>query len=254
MLSLEKCIVESLDGDNEALLPFMAYILQDSNEIGSDPELMLALVKSHSSSKHLRILDLGCGKGAVAIHLASELQCQVHGIDAMPDFIEAARRFAHIKGVTEKVHFEVADIRTRIFELRTYDLVVLGAIGPVLGDLQTTLSTVREKLADSGYVLLDDAYVPDHAKERYPRCLPASTFYEQISAAGYAIVAEEIFNNELDLADDNLLKDIKKRVEELKLIKPEMSLIFDAYMQQQAYETEMLKHLLVTGTWLLQKL
>jgi cyclopropane fatty-acyl-phospholipid synthase-like methyltransferase len=255
MLSLEKCIVESLDGGHEALFPYLEYILQDCMELGSDPEIMLALIQKHIHQTNLRILDLGCGKGAVAVHLASNLQCSVHGIDAMPGFIESARKYARSQSVKDKTHFEVADIRARIQSLETYDLVILGAIGHVFGDLHTTLSKLMPLLTHEGHILLDDAYVPDQSVGQYQRCHTESSFYGQIETAGFRIVAQDIFDhNKMDEADQSLLQNMKMRLDELKIKKPAKQALFDAFWHNQLYETEMLKHLLVTGTWLLQKM
>ena len=45
-------------------------------------------------SDKTRILDLACGKGAVAVEVAQKLNVRVKGIDLMPEFIEVARQKA----------------------------------------------------------------------------------------------------------------------------------------------------------------
>jgi 2-polyprenyl-3-methyl-5-hydroxy-6-metoxy-1,4-benzoquinol methylase len=76
MESLTENIVRSLDGSDVALRPFLPELLQDLWEIGSSAETMLALMKKHAL--HLlppprKILDLGCGKGAISIPIARAL-------------------------------------------------------------------------------------------------------------------------------------------------------------------------------------
>ena len=93
--SVEKSVVLALDGTDSNLFPYLPYILQDLWELGTSPEVVLNLVKKHTTNQsNLKILDLGCGKGAVSIKLAKELNCQCHGIDAVKEFIDEAKNKA----------------------------------------------------------------------------------------------------------------------------------------------------------------
>jgi len=63
-------LARSLSAGTTELLPYLPYILQDYWELGSDPEVMVQLVKKYVNlSNNTRILDLACGKGAVSIKL-----------------------------------------------------------------------------------------------------------------------------------------------------------------------------------------
>ncbi len=253
MEEIKKSIVDSLDGIELELLPYFPYILQDLWEFGADPATMLELVKKNLGGKKLKILDLGCGKGAVSIKLAVELNCLVKGIDAMPAFIEAAKNYALKFGVNDKCDFEVGDIRIKINDLKGFDIIILGAIGPVLGDLQTTLSRVSHSLTRPGYVLLDDGYIADDSKTGYSRALRKTEFYQQLDRAGYEIVQEDISNKEfIDENDDYIYNAIKRRIDELIAKHPDKKELFEGYLKIQQYENEMLSNEITTGTWLLK--
>jgi len=253
MNALEKSVVESLDGSDPDLFPFLPYILQDLWELGADPSVMLSLIKNNIKKDGLRVLDLGCGKGAVSINIAREIGCTVKGIDAMPDFIESAKSYAKQYKVQDKCDFETGDIRLKIKELKGFNVIILGAIGPVLGDLYTTLKTLSPSLNPSGYVLLDDGYIPDVSQTDYNRCLHEKEFYDQIARAGFVIVREIIFEREaIDESDKIIYEAIKKRIDELKSEFPGESGLFDEYIKSQEYENYILANELVTGTWLLQ--
>ena len=55
------------------------------------------------------------------------------------------------------------DIREKILELKEFDLIVLGSIGPVFGDIETTLKSLNSLLVKGGYVILDDGYIPENS-------------------------------------------------------------------------------------------
>lgn len=252
--TLEQCIVESLDGSNSEILPFLPYILQDMHEIGADPETMLELTQKHLGQQALQILDLGCGKGAISVYLASKLHCTITGIDALPEFIADARQYARQLQVSDRCTLWVGDIRQELDRFQNFNLAILGAIGPLLGPLFDTLQKLRSTLIPQGYVLLDDAWLDDDSPCTYQRCLRKSEFYHAIREAGYLIIEEVLFEREgFHEADKHAFEEMQQRVEELKLLHPEKAPLFETYLQNQAYEYEILTTQLVTGTWLLQK-
>ena len=254
MKNLNESVVESLDGFQTELLPYLPYLLQDLWEIGADPNTMISLIKQYISLDKLNILDLGCGKGAVSIKIAQEINCTILGIDALHEFIKSARDYAKKYNVDYKCKFELGDIRVRIKELAGFDIIILGAIGPVLGDLVTTLKTLAKSLNSEGYVLLDDGYIDDNAKTKYDRCLRRTEFYKQIKGAGYEIIHEEIFAKDMvENSDIYIYNSIKRRANELIDKLPDKREILEGYLKSQEFENKMLENEIITGTWLLKK-
>lgn len=138
--SLEESVAQAMDGEGPEIVPYLPYILQDAWELGTLPGTVIDLVRRHLTDwVRLRVLDLGCGKGAVSVRLARELGCRCLGIDALEEFISVAREKAAAFGVRRRCRFEVGDIRDRIHDLGRFDVIVLGAIGPVFGGHRATL-------------------------------------------------------------------------------------------------------------------
>lgn len=82
-------------GVSPEIVRFLPELLQNLWELGGDPDLIVHwLLDAGLAGTQARILDLGCGKGAVAIAVAQALGCRVDGVDAMPAFVEIARRQA----------------------------------------------------------------------------------------------------------------------------------------------------------------
>lgn len=73
-------------------------------------EMVLAALDSRGLGKRARILDVGCGDGALAGLMTIRLQAQIDGIDVVPVSIDLARsefskrkltgRFEHVEGYT----------------------------------------------------------------------------------------------------------------------------------------------------------
>lgn len=255
MKTLDESIIASLDGSHLALLEHIPYLLQDLWAIGADPDTMANLILQHIPMEKPRILDLGCGKGAVSVRIAQEVDCTITGIDGFPGFIQAAEGYAQQYHLQHCCTFEVGDIRLKIKDLQGFDIIILGAIGPVFGDLETTLHTLKKVLNTPGYVLLDDGYLEDDDPIEYQRCLRKTAFYHQIQAAGYSIWHEELFHRAyIEQSDDHIFDAIKQRAGELIVLHPEKRSMFEAYIEDQIFENSMLEKHIITGTWLLSNI
>jgi sterol 24-C-methyltransferase len=57
-----------------------------------------------------RVLDIGCGRGRVANHMASATGAHVTGINLDNNQLEAARKFALGTGLAQRTHFQQADL------------------------------------------------------------------------------------------------------------------------------------------------
>ncbi len=254
MKDLKKSIVESLDGADIAILPYIPYIFQDLFELGSDPVVMVSLIKKNIRGKNLKILDLGCGKGAVSISIAKELGCQVRGIDAMPQFVESAKRHAARMEVDKFCEFSVGDIRIELNNLKGFDVIILGAVGMIFENLKNFLIYSKRALKSTGYVILDDAYMEDDSRISYDRCLKKSSFFGQIASAGFCIV-QEVTTYKISMLNENsfMLTAIKVRINELIELFPLCKELFLDYLRSQEYETGILSSDLVCATWLLKR-
>ncbi len=135
MSDVEEKLAKSLTAESVELIPYLPYLLQDLWELGSSPKDMVHLIsKNIIISEKTKVLDLACGKGAVSIKLAKELGCQVKGIDIMQDFIENAKKKAREFKVETLCEFIVGDINQYVEVEKGYDIVILGAVGEVLGN------------------------------------------------------------------------------------------------------------------------
>lgn len=71
----------------------------------------------------------------ISVKIARAFECTVTGIDAIPEFILEARKLAHKYKVMDRCKFVIGAIWLVIKDPAGFaDIIIPGAIGPVLGD------------------------------------------------------------------------------------------------------------------------
>jgi SAM-dependent methyltransferase len=242
-MTLEESVARAMDGSDGRIVPFLPYIFQDAWELGAVPGMVIDLVRRHARDRAgLSVLDLGCGKGAVSVKLAAAFGCRCLGIDAIPEFVAFADAKAAEAGVAHLCRFEVADIRERIEGLGRFDIIVLGAIGPVFGDYRETLGVLAPHLAENGLVVVDDGYLPDDSPQTHPQVLKRADLLRQIAAAGMRVIEEvPVPGEELKRLNETLYRGLERRCAELAGTHPELKDVFEDYVRRQMEENAFLE-------------
>lgn len=255
MNTVEECVVRAMDGADIAIYPYLPYILQDIWEIGASPEIIIRLIRAHRRNlSRLYLLDLGCGKGAVAVRAAAELKCRCLGLDAVPAFIAEARARAAEFGVDSLCRFEVGDIREKIIPLSGFDVVILGSIGPVFGDYRATLTKLSPCLKPNGIFVVDDGYFEDDSPHTHPMFGRKKAIRRQIKEAGMALVDEFIFQTkDVKESDEDIFAKLRARCLELAARHPRKKKLFLDYIRRQMVENKVLETEAVCSTMVIRR-
>jgi ubiquinone/menaquinone biosynthesis C-methylase UbiE len=250
MKTIEESVVTAMDGSDNELFPYLPYILQDLWEIGADPDAIIRLISKHfADCADLKVLDLGCGKGAVSVKVSKSLGCKCHGIDAIPEFIDYAQQKALEFKVEHLCAFEIGDIREKVKNLSGYDIVILGAIGPVFGDYYTTLTTLSRCINKNGIFIIDDGYIENNCDFSHPLIQKQNTILQQIDSAGMQITEDEIFQQAfIKDSDDYIFDNLKKRCNELIDKYPDKKELFLNYIKKQEEENDVLENKVICST------
>ena len=267
--SLEESVVTAMDGTDQEIYPYLPYILQDVWEIGSNPDVMVRLARRHAPQhRELAALDLGCGKGAVSIALARMLPCRCHGIDAVEAFIDEARQKALAFGVADRCTFGTGDIREWVDRYpgapdtevpgtdagSGYDIIVLGAIGPVLGNYHETLTKLSDSLAPDGIILIDDGYIPDGSTFTHPLIQRKNEIDRQIVRAGMKLVEEEVIGaDDMQASNQAIHQPVVRRCRELMEKHPGKRHLFEGYIRKQEEEIDVLENRIVCLTMVVKR-
>lgn len=94
----------------------MAYFREPENSLERAQVDKKALIASKlrlvpGQSAGLRVLDIGCGWGGLALYLNRHFGCEVLGVSLAPDQIRFAQERAEEVGVSDKVKFQLIDYR-----------------------------------------------------------------------------------------------------------------------------------------------
>lgn len=254
MKSLEESVVIAMDTTDTAIFPHLAYILQDFWEIGTSPKEVITLLErqklNHAQSE---VLDLGCGKGAVSIELAKKFKYHCLGIDAIKEFISEANCAAKEYAVDTLCEFRVADIRKEITDLGKYDIIILGAIGQVFGNYYETLITMLPHLKDNGIIIIDDGYTENNDEASCFSVLKKEELLHQVDKAGMVICDEIVADQEVFDNNEEDLRSLVQRCEELKVKYPEKVSLFQSYIENQQKEYTTLEQDIVCSIMLIKR-
>lgn len=131
-----------------------AYFTDPANSL----EQAQADKKAHIAAKLLiepgmRVLDIGCGWGGLALYLHRQTGAEVLGVTLSTEQLAVARARAEAAGVADKVRFELRDYRdvTTRFD-RIVSVGMFEHVGPP--HYRQFFSVCRDLLADDGAMLL----------------------------------------------------------------------------------------------------
>ncbi|MCD4687385.1 MAG: class I SAM-dependent methyltransferase [Anaerolineae bacterium] len=107
--------------------------------------------------REARVLDAGCGKGELLIHIAERYRVMGVGFDLAVRLINAGRRRA-MQVTPELVDLRVGDVRK--YEVTPESLALAICVGSthIYGDFCATLHALRALVQPGGYVLAGDSF------------------------------------------------------------------------------------------------
>jgi ubiquinone/menaquinone biosynthesis C-methylase UbiE len=238
------------------LLPLLPELLADLGGLGSRPHEIADALQAAGAPAGGTVLDLGCGKGAVAVTLAERFGARVVGVDAFPPFLEAARALAAERGVARLCAFREGDILEVLRGEASHDVALLVSVGPLLGDHRRTLEGLRRQVRPGGLVLIADGFLAEgvDALPGYEGCASRDETLRQLAAFGDVLVREIVTPPvETRAENDRYTALIRGRAERLRRLHPDLAGLMDAYVARQEHEVEQIERGFVCATWVLRR-
>jgi SAM-dependent methyltransferase len=114
------------------------------------------------------VLDVACGRGTSAVHLAEQFGCHVVGLDYSAENLDAARSRARERGVARLVTFRQGDAEALPFDEGTFDALISECSFCTFPDKATASAEMARVLRPGGRLGLTDVIVgralPDDAQ------------------------------------------------------------------------------------------
>jgi cyclopropane fatty-acyl-phospholipid synthase-like methyltransferase len=240
------------------LLPFFPELLADLWELGSSLEVIVDAIRPLELPEgQTRLLDLGCGKGAVSITLAKEFGFQALGVDLFEPFVQEARARAEEMHVGALCQFVHGDMRDAVRSYRSFDVAVYAAVGGVLGTWDECVAKIRRCVRPEGLMVIDDCYLAGDDKVDRPGCehyVGHEETLQQLTAHGDTLLREVTLSQEyMKSVNSGYVESVRKRAEKLSKKHPEAADMLRGYVENQERESEIIETRLVVAVWLLQR-
>jgi len=251
-----KSVADSLEVKRK-LLRHMPYLLQDLWALGSSVDQILKVISGlNLPAINTRVLDLGCGKGAVSIKIAEKFGCNVLGVDAMKEFLYTAREKSVEFNVANKCRFIERDISEFIKEKKNYDLVILASLGGVFGSNLNTIEALRSQVKSGGYIIIDDGYAKRKTKlyrKGYSHYQSFDDTVLDLTKFGDTVISTVSTSEESVEINKFYSENLQKRITELEILFPEIKNDLHTYYSQQIEECNYLEKEVEGIIWLIRK-
>lgn len=131
-------------------------------------EATVELARRASLKPGLRVLDVGCGLGGSARHLASEHRCRVTGIDLTKEYVDVANALADLVRIKEMVEFHQGSALEMPFGDGSFDVVWTEHVQMNIGDKRAFYAEIARVLAPHGRLLFHDIFQGEGEPLHYP--------------------------------------------------------------------------------------
>lgn len=160
-------------------------------------EVAAALAVDGAVDGEAHVVDLGCGIGGAARHLAASTGCRVTGIDLTPEFVATATDLTRLLGMAGQVEFRVGSALDVPADDQTYDAATLLHVGMNIADKAALATEIARVLRPGGTLVVYDIMRVGPGEITYPvpwSSSPEWSFVEApdvyvtaLEAAGFAV-------------------------------------------------------------------
>lgn len=161
---------------------------------------MRQIVKIESWTK---VLDVGCGIGGSAFHMAKNYQVNVHGVDLSKNMLQIGQERAKEFG-QDQVKFEFCDITKADFETESFDVIYSRDTILHIGEKEKLFTNFLKWLKPGGQLLITDychgegelsQEFQDYVKQRCYSITTVSNYGKILEKVGFAEVKAEDNSN-----------------------------------------------------------
>jgi cyclopropane fatty-acyl-phospholipid synthase-like methyltransferase len=245
-------VTAALDATPE-LVPYPPDLLADLWDLGSSPSRITEWLRDLDLPEETRVLDLGCGKGAVALTIARELGFVVHGVELFEPFIREARARTKEWRLTARCLFQKADLREVVRSATEYDVVIYASVG-ALGRLDECVGALRSCVRPGGYMVVDDGVLAPDAEpdSGFENLAHLDESRKRLTSHGDEIIREHVLGvEEMRTLDRGYIESISRRALTLAASHSADSDLILGYVDRQERAAAAWERNAISAAWLL---
>lgn len=254
--ALRREIARSVDAP-ALLLPAFAELFRGMPSLGSQPRRAVSMLERAGIGRGSCVLDLACGKGALAITLAKRLGCTVVGVDACGAFVEEASREATRARVEDVAAFVEADLRP--FASRTqqkgvrYDAaLMMGLLG-----LAEARALLRGLVKPRGLYAVDDVFRDERLAGTRPEFAEIPTRKESramLEQNGDRVIEVDVIApSRLHALNDSLYRRLAANAKRIARRNPRLRPALAIFLDNQRHANRLLGHELRPAVWIVRR-
>jgi len=256
LTSKELDMIENALEAPASIIPDLGELLADYKELGSDPQAIVQAIKNLKLPSTTSVVDLACGKGAVAVEIARSLGYRVLGIELYEPFIADCIRAAQFAKVEDRCTFELGNIVDLAGTKEPVDIVIFAAVGDTIGSIPETMTIIRKYVKPGGYMVISDVYKNDLTGVGHTAFSYAGTKDQTVAwltAKGDSVVG--CYEPEPTIANDDarLQESIMKKALTLAKKHPEIEADLANFVESQKAENTYIEQSLTDVIWVIQK-
>jgi ubiquinone/menaquinone biosynthesis C-methylase UbiE len=242
-------VAASLDAPT-SMLSHVPELFSEMVALGSSPRTVARLLREARIGPGSRIIDLGCGKGAVAVHVARMLGCRVVGIDAFQPFIAAAISLASARGVSDRCRFRLADLHSLRPAARFDAAIMLGVL-----PLEQAAPLLRRWVRRRGVYVIDDAFREGDATDPSLSAVPTRVQARAIIIRSGDTILRELVPAPRDIKRQNarIYSAIARAARRLARQDPTLAPALRRYLAAQRRANTLLEGHLRGAIWLIRR-
>lgn len=253
---LRREVARSVDAP-ASLVPYFEQLFAGMPSLGSSPRRLTNSLHAAGVEQGARVLDLACGKGAIAVELARRLGCSVTAVDACPAFLEEGRRRAANAGVANRVRFIESDVRAfaraAARARRRWDAALMIGLLPI----EEAAPMLRTLVRSRGIYAIDDVFRDTNLTSRRSEFLTVPTrseCREIIEASGDRLIAVDVTSpSRLRALNDSLYKRLAQNARALRASTPSLARDLEAFLSNQRHANRLLGGQLRPAIWFAER-
>ena len=146
-----------------------------------DPEVLDGVLDRLGLEAGRRVLDVGCGKGALLVRIAERYGAGGLGVDINAAFLAEGRALAERRGVADRVELRETEA-SRLGGESVFDAALCIGSSHALGGYRPALRALTQRVRPRGYLLIGEGYW---------RREPAPEYLERLGATADEMTTHE---------------------------------------------------------------